>query len=66
MKAQGNDCPAFSQHDILLLKGSPMAKKLTPLRASTSLYKEEWIYYNNANEEHFIFTNQRLIGYKIV
>jgi hypothetical protein len=64
MTTQTIVCPPLTQDDIFILRGTPMAKKITPLHGFPSLYKEEWIYYKNTKEESFTFKNRKLIGYK--
>jgi hypothetical protein len=69
---KGN-CLPLTQDDIFVLRGKPIAKKLTPLINSSKCYEEEWIYYTpfdkdglrgDTKEERFIFKAEKLIGYK--
>jgi hypothetical protein len=67
------NCLPLTQEDIFVLRGKPVAKKLSPLSGSPSLYEEEWVYYTpfdkdglrgDTKEERFIFKAEKLVGYK--
>jgi hypothetical protein len=73
MNSTKSTCLPLTQDDIFVLRGKPVAKKITQLHGSIPRYEEEWIYYTpvdkdglrgDTKEESFIFKNGKLAGYK--
>jgi tetratricopeptide (TPR) repeat protein len=61
MRTQSIFYPPLTSEDILLLRGKPDGKKVSPDCNYFNPSMEEWIYYHNDIKESYSFRNGRLI-----
>ena len=57
-------CPPFTPDEILILRGKPGVKMAGPDGLQLSAGQEEWIYFNQEEREHYLFSDGQLVGWQ--
>ncbi|MBI5361366.1 MAG: hypothetical protein HZA48_12385 [Planctomycetes bacterium] len=63
-RCKAGHMPPLTMEDILILRGKPSAKNVAPSKTRCENH-EEWIYYHSVTntKEHYVFRNDRLVGW---
>ncbi|MBI5360923.1 MAG: hypothetical protein HZA48_10120 [Planctomycetes bacterium] len=57
-------CPPFRPDEIFILRGKPGVKMAGPDGLQLSARDEEWIYFDQDEHEHYLFSDGLLVGWQ--